>query len=87
MSARNNSLALNTYNICINREVLFTCQMLALTLLSSTGNKSCVAVSDSGPLQTSLFCKMTNQIIIAIPNIVGEMETGSKEHMSALCQI
>lgn len=39
--------------------------------------ESCVAVSDSGPLQTFLFCKMTNQITIGIPNIGGKMEMGS----------
>lgn len=39
-SARNNSLAPNTYNMCINREVLFTCQMPALTLLSSAGDRT-----------------------------------------------
>lgn len=33
-------------------------------------------MSDSGPLQTFLFCKMTNQIIIGTPTIGGEMEMG-----------
>lgn len=34
-------------------------------------------MSDSGPLQTFLFCKMTNQITVGIPNIGGKIGMGS----------
>lgn len=38
--------------------------------------QSCVAVSDSNPLQTFLFCVLTNQIIIGIYNTGKKMEMG-----------
>lgn len=53
--------------------------------------QSCVAVSDSGSLQIFLFCKMTKQITIGIPNIGEKWRWGAwaqlKGNTSDLFQI
>lgn len=91
-SARNNSLAPNTYNMCINREVLFTCQMLALTLLSTAGNRTVwlwVIL-----VLCRIFCAakwLFRSSWVFLKCRWEEMEVGStsiiKEKMSALSQI